>query len=364
MVKIRNCTPKEFKDIICGRKLVCICAGEGFYGFIESYHDTEYELKLILDNKLAGETVTILEKNYRILNVEQVNNEIQDSVVVITSSKYAEEIVRQLDGIRAFEGVTVYIPELFEYDESPFLFKKERGVLIPKIIHYCWFGKSPIPDRFLRNIDTWEKKLPGYDIKCWNEDNYDIEKCRFMKQAYEKKKYGFVPDYARLDIVYSYGGIYLDVDVEVLRSWNDLLYYPLFCGYENEQYVAFGLGFGAKKGNKILKEMMDDYQEMDFIDESSGVRKPIPSPIHQTRIMKKHGLLCDGQSRDYGDFLALSPMYFAPINLEAGIRRPKSESFSIHQYAGTWLDEDDNIKKDSAIRKYSFLMKHIIEDGE
>lgn len=129
--------------------------------------------------------------------------------------------------------------------------------MIPKIIHYCWVGNCQKPKSVLYCIESWRKFCPDYRIIEWNESNYDFSKNKYMWQAYEAKKWGFVPDYARLDIVYQYGGIYLDTDVELVKNIDELLSHKAFMGFEDtgdgEFFVNCGHGFGAEPGNEITK---------------------------------------------------------------------------------------------------------------
>lgn len=124
--------------------------------------------------------------------------------------------------------------------------------MIPKKIHYCWFGRNPLPELAVRCIESWKKYCPDYEIIEWNEDNYDINKISYVKEAYQARKWAFVTDYVRLDVVNQYGGIYLDTDVELLKSLDPLLKYKSFFGMEEGKFIATGLGFGAEKGTKIL----------------------------------------------------------------------------------------------------------------
>ena len=132
--------------------------------------------------------------------------------------------------------------------------------MIPKIIHYCWFGNGPIPEKDKKCINSWKKYCSDYKIIQWNEKNYDITKNKYMNQAYQQKKWGFVPDYARLDIIYTYGGIYLDTDVEIIKSFDSLLSNRGFAGFERPDYVNLGLGFGAEAENIIIKKMLGKMQ--------------------------------------------------------------------------------------------------------
>ena len=118
--------------------------------------------------------------------------------------------------------------------------------MIPKKIHYCWIGGNPLPELAIKCIESWKKYCPDYEIIEWNEKNYDFRKNQFMREAYDEKKWGFVPDYARLDIIYEHGGIYLDTDVEIIKPLDSLLKEQGFAGMEQPGIVALGLGFGAE----------------------------------------------------------------------------------------------------------------------
>ena len=127
--------------------------------------------------------------------------------------------------------------------------------MIPKKIHYCWFGNNPLPEKDRKCIESWKKYCPNYEIIRHDENNYDISKNKYMKQAYESKKWGFVPDYARLDIIYNEGGIYLDTDVELTKNLDELLKYDAYMGFEDDIHVSPGLGFGAIKHHEGIKKL-------------------------------------------------------------------------------------------------------------
>ena len=128
--------------------------------------------------------------------------------------------------------------------------------MIPKKIHYCWIGGNPLPELAIKCIESWKKYCPDYEIIEWNEKNYDFRKNQFMREAYDEKKWGFVPDYARLDIIYEHGGIYLDTDVEIIKPLDSLLKEQGFAGMEQPGIVALGLGFGAEPKLPLIKELM------------------------------------------------------------------------------------------------------------
>ena len=130
---------------------------------------------------------------------------------------------------------------------------------IPKVIHYCWFGGNPKSKLIENCINSWRKKCPDYEIIEWNESNFDINCCDYVKEAYEAKKWAFVSDFARLKIIYDNGGIYLDTDVELISSLEKFLEYDSYFGFEDSEHINTGLGFGAVKHNPILEVMINDY---------------------------------------------------------------------------------------------------------
>ena len=225
--------------------------------------------------------------------------------------------------------------------------------MIPKKIHYCWLGGDPLSPLAEKCIASWKKYCPDYEIILWNESNYDFTKHPYMRQALEAQKWGFVPDYARLDIVWQHGGIYLDTDVELVKSLDDLLENKFYAGFESDKFVALGLGFGAEAGHPLLKKMMEDYDNYSFVNED-GTLNLLPSPAIQTELLLKMGL-----SADTGDILTMTDgvviyptRFFAPRNA-ARLPEALPDSYSVHHYAASWCD--DQIK-----RKLLFAVKKII----
>lgn len=166
-----------------------------------------------------------------------------------------------------------------------------------------------MPEYFKENIETWRRYCPDYEIIEWNEKNYDVSKNDYMYQAYQYNKWGFVPDYARLDIINTYGGIYLDTDVQILKPFDVLLQYGFFCGFENSSSVNFGQGFGAVPNHPVIQDMLNQYEKLEFI-QSDGSLNMIPSPIYQTEILEKWGLEKNGQIQQTEHYLVLSSLFF------------------------------------------------------
>lgn len=358
MIRFRNCSVENFQQIIQKRQLICFCAGQKFYEFCERFH-LENRILYAVDNFKAGKTVHIGSYDIPVLSMPQLDLRCRQAVCVLTSMGAADGIISQLDALPVCDGVEVYAYELLTESGVKMDFRQNQPRKIPQKIHYCWFGGGRMPEQFQKNIESWRANCPGYEIIEWNESNYDVTKSKYMKQAYEHKKWGFVPDYARLDIINTYGGIYLDTDVQMLKSFDVLLQYDFFCGFENAGSVNFGQGFGAVEGHPVIREMLNEYGQMEFCNEDGSLNMT-PSPVYQTSTLVRWGLEKNGMVQQAEHFLVLSPEFFSPVN-EFGYGVPTENTFSIHQYAAAWYDESQRRYKEKIIHNYEMIRKRIGE---
>lgn len=231
--------------------------------------------------------------------------------------------------------------------------------MIKKVIHYCWFGRNEKNDLINRCIESWKIYCPEYDIIEWNEDNFDVNFCEYTKQAYEAKKYAFVSDVARLYIIYNYGGIYLDTDVEIIEPIDKLLEYDAWFNWETERFINTGLGFGAKKGNEVVKFLLEDYLNKQFYKKENVIDLTACPKINTLRILKiVPELKRDASTQIYNNIIYLSP----------GIHK----KMLIHHSIGSWIDSKpiqvNKTYKDSYIKKilrnpkiFNFLESHFSE---
>lgn len=227
--------------------------------------------------------------------------------------------------------------------------------MIPKIIHYCWFGRGPLPELAQKCIASWKKYLPDYEIKEWNEDNFDVNIIPYTAEAYKAKKYAFVSDYARFWILYQYGGIYFDTDVEVIRPIDDIIYRGNFMGFEtdpklqvkadaSEASVNPGLGMGVAPGLGIIKKMLDFYEGRHFEFIPGGIGQLTIVHI-TTEVLLKAGLKLQQGIQQVDDMWIYPAEYFCPINLKTGRIHVKPNTRTIHHYAGTWQDKHFSFKE-------------------
>ncbi len=340
---IFNSQLKEFYDIALSKKCVCFGAGrkldeisrdiEGFVDLIDYVVDNNSDLNMT-ERKIQG-------KSKIVHNVDFLaKDNVSDILLVITSS-YKDEIIDQLNGIDTFSELTYCeFEKLFDHiawnaKKPPSGFKKNEYEKIPKKIHYIWFSNNPIPKRLQSYIDGWKRLCEDYEICCWNEANYDVSKNAYMYQAYKDKRWSFVSDYARLDIVYQHGGIYLDTDVELIRRPDELLFNDAFIGFERLSTVNTGAGFGAKQGHPIIKELRDFYNDIKF-NNASDPNDMILCPVYETAILKKHGLVLNGDFQIVDDMTVYPVMYFNAKSLYSDRLQITEETVSVHHCSWTW----------------------------
>lgn len=212
-------------------------------------------------------------------------------------------------------------------------------IMIPKIIHYCWLSGDPIPDKLQKCMSSWKSKLPDYEFILWDLNRFDINQSLWVKQAFESKKYAFAADYIRLYAVYNYGGFYLDMDVEVVKSLNSLLDSSYVFGFEDDEGVEAGV-FGAEKGFYLLKECMKYYEYRKFILSPQVYdTKPLPLIMYEV-FCKRHEVLIRSSLLvpDELNIIWLFPNEFLTAkSFETGKINKTTNTYTIHHFAGSWL---------------------------
>lgn len=184
--------------------------------------------------------------------------------------------------------------------------------MIPKIIHYCWFGRAEMPELALKCIESWHKYMPDWEYRLWNEENFDVNSTPYTKEAYEAGKFAFVSDYVRLKALYEIGGLYMDVDFEVLKSFDGLMNdNEAFAGFEGSKHLPVMMGVCASKAGGIwVKEMLDSYRDRHFIVD--GKMDLTPNVTFLTRIMHDNGFVQNGKMHKYKDLTVFPVDYFCP----------------------------------------------------
>ena len=226
---------------------------------------------------------------------------------------------------------------------------------INKIIHYCWFGGNPLPEDAVKCIESWKKYCPDYEIKQWDESNFDFTTCTYAREAYEEKKWAFVSDYARFWILYNYGGLYFDTDVELINDISDIVCAGAFMGSEpfasGSCRVAAGLGLGVEAMHPIYKEILEHYQSMHF-KISDGVYNDETIVTYITDILKKHGYKGNGSVESIMNVKIYPPEYFCPMDVDTGELHITKNTRSIHWYSASWKDEREAQIHNRAVEIY------------
>lgn len=217
--------------------------------------------------------------------------------------------------------------------------------MIPKIIHYCWFGGNPLTEEALKCIASWKKYCPDYSIVEWNESNFDVNSCAYVREAYEQKKWAFVSDYARFSILYHCGGVYFDTDVEILKPIDPIIEAGPFMGWEENgqsdigPHVNPGLGLAFEKEDSICKEFLDKYHTIHFIDENGALNTLYNVVVIATEILEKHGLVRTESLQKIENLTIYPPEYFCPMNRFTGEVKITDHTYSNHLYSGSWLSK-------------------------
>lgn len=209
--------------------------------------------------------------------------------------------------------------------------------MIPKTIHYCWFGRNPLPESVLKCIESWKKHLLDYEIIEWNEDNFDISCNQYVKEAYDSCKFAFVTDYVRLFALYTVGGVYMDTDVEVLVSFNQFLHHHAFSGFETDGNVPTGM-MAAEKGSNWIKDLLDQYDNRHFIM-SDGSLDMTTNTTVITNYMVGKGLKLNNTYQDFPGLCTMYPSeFFCPKDHRTGVIHCTPKTVCIHHFSGTWLN--------------------------
>lgn len=227
---------------------------------------------------------------------------------------------------------------------------------IPKIIHYVWFGRNPLPELAKKCIDSWKKYCPDYEIIEWNEDNFDINYCTYVKEAYEAKKWAFVSDVARLYALVNYGGIYMDTDVEVLKPLDELLKYEAVSGFETEHSIPTGL-MAACKGHRLFDELLHEYDTIHF-KKQDGSLDVTTNVTRITNTCLKYGFKPNNQLQTVNGFTLLPKDYLCPKDYITKKVNITNNTMVIHHFDGSWLSEEAKYKM-NIIHKLNFIPQSI-----
>lgn len=346
-MNIKDATLKEFiEDVKETKKCIVLC-GMGVIGktsipfFLEKQNFSDKVVSVVdTDVHKQGKDIRIGNQQITIEPLQKINTLKDRFVLLITASRYYGMLL-ELEKLETLSDVDVYIFPQMLVKECRVFEKKEikkysLTPLIPKIIHYCWFGGNELPQKHKENIASWKRFCPGFEVIEWNEDNYDVSQWAYTRQALSHGKWSYIPDIVRLDVLHRYGGIYFDTDVEVIKPIDDLLFQKGFCGTEKWGIVNIGGGCGVVPKhpmiNKILKYRLGfefEYANGDLNLESSGSYETIP--------MIEEGFVPNNTIQSVMDMTIYSSDFFHPYDYMSKELCITENTYSIHRFAESWL---------------------------
>lgn len=325
------------------------------YSHIDCFIDT--------DKRKKGQKIYIDNYIYEIKNTDYLEENKDNQIILITNSKYSK-VLEFLDNIQTLEstdGYIVPIMQLHEIEENNnciIIEKKFKTQLIPKKIHYCWFGKKEMPQFLCSCINSWREKCPDYEIIEWNEDNYDINRHEFTKEAYTNGKYGFVTDVARLDILYENGGIYLDTDVTLLKNLDNCLYQEGFIGTEKWGNINSGGGCGFMKEQAMLKKLIDYRENFQFMM-SDGSLNIETNGVYESKPFLDAGFRPDNTLQEI-EGVTIYPSYVNhPYDYMSCETHLRNATMSVHHFFGGWMEEEDRKNRRKTQEEYKCIINRI-----
>lgn len=339
-------TFKQFTDIVKKSNYKIILYGFGVIGKItapfylkESGLFANFQFFVDADENKQGTAMLPSGEIVDVYSPDKLHSINKNSIIVITASRY-NGIVKWLQQQSSLEKIKVFIlPEMLLKEKSIYGItdaEPEREGVIPALIHYCWFSRNPIPTTLQKYIDSWRRYCPDYKIIEWNEDNYDIHSNRFTEIAYKEKKWAFVSDYARFDILYRYGGFYFDTDVEIIRNIDDLRYRNAFLCTEKWGIINSGGGCGFIPKHNMIKKIIDT-REKCCSEIDNGTITFEASGYYDTLPFLSMGFKPNDSLQNIGDVVIYPSEYFLPYNYLNGKTEITHNTYSIHHFAESWV---------------------------
>lgn len=351
-MKTLNADIDEFVRYVSDKNLYVYGIGNVFQKFIkqEVFEDIHKNIKGYLDNGKAGTRIQVLGQDFIVREISFLKT-VRKGIVLLCGTKYMDEMYQRLceqnlsDELECFVLPLIWAVSAGQDDKSIKALienKKSNDRKIEKKIHCFWFSNDKKPKEYQYCIDSWKRVCSDYEILEWNAKNYDYEKNTFMKQAFMSKKWAFVSDFARLDVVYQYGGIYLDMDVELLKSFDPLLKFKAFFNFGTQNDIDLGSGFGSVRNNPILGSLLDLYKNNNFLDKCG---KPMIEKYMQPGLIRgtfaENGFCMNGNMQLRNGMLVLPRKYYTPIDdffLQNFVQ--SDDTRGIHHYnAGWWTKE-------------------------
>lgn len=334
--------------------LVCFGAGRMLQNCCDMYADLDFFRNIFRIGDNYVNSFTWNGRNVSIYSPAHLLDGIEKPVVLITCMAY-DEVFEQLNRLPEYRNVSCYISVYVHHIPYSYVlppFDSAKLQLIPKKIHYVWFGGKEIPKRNRNWMKSWQKYCPDYEIVRWDESNYDVAKNKYMFEAYTSGKFAFASDYARVDILFNHGGVYFDNDVELLNGIDHLLQLDAFCAMSYapntsntaETGLGNGAGFGAQKGNFILQEVLDLYKKHSFINKD-GSYNLMNCDYYLGKVLLEHGLKPQNKLQTVGNMTILPTDVFSPMDNMCRCLAFSVNTCGIHHFDASWFSEFELSKR-------------------
>lgn len=366
---LKNSTWFEFCSMARQSNKKILVYGAGVIGkVVVPYHMQKYGLaEQILayvdrDTGKTGQKIVIADREIEILTPEILEQRRENVVLLITNSNFLP-VVDALDQIEALRSVEAYIVPIMQIFEQKFVKnlpmpRRTELPVIPKVIHYFWASENPMPDYLRQCVESWKKFCPDYELVLWDEKSYDVDQYTYTRQACDKKKWGYIPDVARLDILYRYGGIYMDTDVELIRNIDELLYQPAFCGVEKWGVLNMGGCSGAVPHHPAVK-MLLDYRKDELFIRQDGSLNLESSGAYETVPMLMRGYEINNTNQIVSDMTIYASDYFHPYDYMSGETNLTENTYSIHHFNGGWLNKEAGEARRRTREQYEQILRRM-----
>lgn len=222
--------------------------------------------------------------------------------------------------------------------------------MIPKVIHYCWFGGNPLNKLGEKCLKSWKHFCPDYEIIRWDEQSFNLDEAPlYVKQAYQAKKWAFVSDYVRLYALVNYGGVYMDTDVELLKPIDRFLVHRSFSGFEDDTHIPTGI-MASEKQLPLFTKLLSYYDDAQFYNKDGSLNLTTNVQVI-TSILTKHGFIPNGEFQEVLDFALYPKDYFCPVDYETNKLLKTRNTVCIHWYAGSWVPDEEKKKREKKLKE-------------
>lgn len=352
----------EAVNYLKDKRIICWGLGKYYKDTMVPFfkkHKLEANIEYLVDkNESVLSKQTDLSDNIKKISVDSIERVVDSNTILVYTAKSYNEMeeyvlsnpkLKELKTIPSYVLGGLYLDDNLLLDDAFFEGKmKEKSVeRIPRIINTFWFSNDPIPEKYQDCMKSWKKFCPDYEIRIWSLNDYNSEGCRFFDEAISVKNWSIASDYSRIDVIYRYGGIYMDMDVEVIKPLDDLIRNEAYLGFESMQHVDCGSGFGAEQGNRIFGEIRNEYLDKPFILEDKTYNIKEICPVVYTEALKKQGLVSNGKYQKVDNITVYPFECLSAKSFETGIIYKTNNTYTIHHHGGTWLSNENKevIKK-------------------